>query len=166
MTLSNPILEKVFLSLRPNFFPEYHKEHITLRYYNRVRWDVLMQDCGRMEKDLPATISPLIYSSWKSNVDGKSFQGLLVESKGSGILDHLEMPHITLPDDHVFDAGVPWGLEPQIVDTLWLGKKIEGRLIWAKYDTRSLGLNHERIQQFPHSPESVPPVYESSSLPL
>ena len=52
MTLNNPMLEKVFLSLRPNFFPDYHKEHITLRYYNCVRWDVLMQDCGRISAPL------------------------------------------------------------------------------------------------------------------
>lgn len=159
MTLSNPILEKVFLALRPNFFPEYHREHITLRYYNQIRWDVLLQDCLRLEKDLPATINPLVYSSWKSNVDGKSFQGLLVESKDSQVLDHLEMPHVTLPNDiQLQNLGDAFELESQVVDTLWVGKKIDGQLIWARFDGRP-------VTAFKYAEPTVPPNYPAIYVP-
>lgn len=140
MTVKNPLLEKVFLALRPNFFPGYNREHITLKYYNSIRWETLLEHGARLEKQLPATIEPEGYHRWQAFGKGQWYEGLLVSNKGGTILDHLNMPHITLPKDSHYPIGA--NLEPQIVDTLWLGKSINKQYLWVKLTNRQIEVNY------------------------
>lgn len=128
----SPIVEKVFLALRPNFFPGFHKEHVTLRYYNRIRWDVLQQDAARMEKHLPQLLVPYRYDTWRTFEKGnKYFRGLILENN-AGVLEHLKMPHITMNEEEWDKKPVLVNLQPQAVSTLWVGKSINGSYVWAK----------------------------------
>jgi hypothetical protein len=140
MTIKNPTLEKVFIALRTNFFENYPKEHITLKYFNSVKWDKLLEVCGQLEQQLPATIRPLHYSTWKSFLpEGRYHNGLLVDCQDSTVLDRLGMPHITLPKEYLQTGPMPGDMEPQIVDTLWIGKSINGLYIWTKHNSKQLG---------------------------
>jgi hypothetical protein len=92
-----------------------------------------------MEEQLPATISPLYYQAWQSwEGTGRSWNfGLVVDCMDTPIVNHLNMPHITLPKEIPHPA--PGAMEPQIVDTLWIGKSIKGHYIWAKHNSKQLG---------------------------
>lgn len=141
MSIKNPMLEKVFLALRPNFFPDEPREHITLKYYNRIQWDVLLEEAARMEK-LPAIIEPVHYSTWQAWGKGPWYRGLIVSNPGGTILDHLHMPHITLTQDWDSKPLIA-NLEPQIVDTLWIGKSVNKQLIWAKVAYKQIEVNYD-----------------------
>lgn len=127
----SPIVEKVFLALRPNFFPGFHKEHVTLRYYNRIRWDVLQQDARRMEKHLPQLLVPYRYDTWQAWGKGPLHDGLILE-RNAGVLEHLPMPHITMDKRTWNLKPLLINLAPQAVSTLWVGKSINGSYVWAK----------------------------------
>lgn len=127
----SPLAEKVFLALRPNFFPGYYKEHVTLRYYNRIRWDVLLQDAARMEKHLPALLAPARYDTWQAWGKGPQYKGLILE-RNSMLLEHLNMPHITMDNKTWNSKPLFIHLAPQAVSTLWVGKSINGSYVWTK----------------------------------
>lgn len=136
--MNDPILEKVFLALRTNFIPDYAKEHITLRYYNEVRWSVLLKDAHRMDKKLPATIIHKGVHMWKSGAT--QYRGLHVSSPDSLILDHLAMPHITIPKAILEKTNIHEIQELEIADTLWLGKSDgKGHYVWAKVSGAPVG---------------------------
>jgi hypothetical protein len=138
MTIKNPTLEKVFIALRTNFFENYPKEHITLKYFHSITWLRLLQECSRLEQQLPATIQPMYYQAWQSrSKDGKWNYGLVVDCMDTPIVNHLNMPHITLPKE--LPTPAVGNMEPQIVDTLWIGKSINGHYIWAKHNSKQLG---------------------------
>jgi hypothetical protein len=140
MTIKNPTLEKVFIALRTNFFEDYPKEHITLKYFHSITWETLLRECAQMEERLPATIRPLFYSTWQSWSQSPSwYEGLIVDSQDSLIFGSLNMPHTTLPTGYIKTGPPPGDMEPQIVDTLWIGKSINGHYIWAKHNSKQLG---------------------------
>jgi hypothetical protein len=95
-----------------------------------------------MEEQLPATIRPMYYSTWQSypQSDGPWHFGLIVDSLDSPILNHLNMPHITLPPrPEAYPAPGDMREYPEVVDTLWIGKSINGHYIWAKHNSKQLG---------------------------
>lgn len=139
MPVSNPILEKVFLALRTNFIPGHSREHITLRYYDEVRWETLLKDAERLDKKLPATIVHKGRHNWNAN--GNTFTGLLVSSPDSMILDHLNMPHITVPK-RILDRTDLADIQPlEVVDTLWVSKKVNGQFVWSKVSDAPIGVD-------------------------
>lgn len=135
----NPVLEKVFLALRTNFVPDHNKEHITLRYYNSIRWDTLLRDAARLDKKLPATIVHKGLHSWRSGKE--TFTGLHVSAPDSTVLDHLAMPHITIPFHLLEKFIIDEAPSHEIVDTLWVGKKVNGQYIWAKVSDKPIGVD-------------------------
>lgn len=137
--MNEPILEKVFLALRTNFIEGFPKEHITIRYYNSIRWTVLLQDAHRLDKKLPATIVHKgTIESWTSGAN--RFRGLHVSSPDSMILDHLSMPHITIPTQYLKGLAIADIPSHEVVDTLWLGKKNEkNQYVWAKVSGAPVG---------------------------
>ncbi len=143
MMMNNPVLEKVFLALRPEFFPEYKLEHVTLRYYKSIRWDTLLMDAERLDRKLPATLINKGFINW--NTGKQSFTGLSISAPDSLILDHLAMPHITVPtfikNRYVRHGDVLDIPDHYIVDTLWLGKKVDKNYVWAKVNSKDVEFN-------------------------
>ena len=135
--MNDPILEKVFLALRTNFVPDYPKEHVTLRYYKEVRWSVLLQDAARLDKKLPATIIHKGIHMWKAGQT--QYRGFHVSSPDSLILDHLSMPHITIPKNILEKLNVHDIQSHEVVDTLWVGQSTgKGSYVWAKASGASI----------------------------
>lgn len=84
-----------------------------------------------MDKKLPATIIHDSVHAWKSGT--KHYKGLWVKCPDSLILDHLAMPHITVPVKVLEKVNVHNIQSHEIVDTLWLGKSDKkGSYLWAK----------------------------------
>lgn len=138
MTINNPVLEKVFLALRTNFIPNHPKEHITLRYYKSIRWDVLLADAKRLDKKLPATIVHKGIHSWVSGRE--RFTGLHVSAPDSTILDHLSMPHITVSTKILNKVKMEDVPSHEVIDTLWLGKKQGDNYLWTKVSSAPIGI--------------------------
>ena len=128
--MNDPVLEKVFLALRTNFIPDYPKEHVTLRYYKMVRWSVLLDDAAKLERHLPSTIVHKGVHHWKAG--RKQYDGLWVSAPDTLLLEHLAMPHITVPTSILERTNIHDIQSHEIVDTLWLGKSIKGNYIWSK----------------------------------
>ena len=145
--INDPILEKVFLALRPNFIPGFAKEHITLRYYKTIRWSVLLQDAARMDKKLPATI--LHNGSIQSWTAGPNrFRGLWVSSPDSTILDHLSMPHITVPTQYLKNLNIHDIQSLEVIDTLWLGKSVKGSYVWTKVSNAPVEYDPKELENY------------------
>ncbi len=142
--IQQPYLQKVFLALRTNFIPELESEHITLAYFYEIRWDALLDIAEKYDKMLPATIHIRPKMEWMS-AEGKDYQGFSVASHDSNILRMLNMPHITVPK-HILDVIDEHDLEPiEVVDRLYLGKKINGQLIWATVKNNQIGPGNAAI---------------------
>jgi hypothetical protein len=131
------MLEKVFLALRTDFIPELITEHITLAYFYEIRWDALLDIAEKYDKMLPATIH--LYGKMQWEAGGQKYQGFDVASHDSNILRMLRMPHITVPKP-MLDKIQPRDLDSvQIVDRLYLGKKVNNQLIWATVKNDQIG---------------------------
>jgi hypothetical protein len=142
--IKQPYLAKVFLALRTNFIPELRDEHITLAYFQEIRWDALLDIAEKYDKMLPATIQIYGKMTWKG-FDGGEYHGFDVNSWDSNILRMLKMPHITVPK-HILDMIKPIDLEPvEVVDRLYLGKKINGQLVWATVKSDQIGPGHAAL---------------------
>lgn len=130
-------LTKVFLALRTDFIPGLPTEHITLQYFDEVYWWKLVKSAIEFDEKLPATIVLKEAMEWQSFTDSQKYTGYSVHSPDSPILDHLSMPHITVPK-HLIDT------EPQrdvdVIDRLWLGKRIDGHLTWMRVSNKQLGI--------------------------
>lgn len=129
-------LYKVFLALRTDFIPNLRTEHITLDYYKEIGWDDLTKRAKELDSMLPATIVLKEAKEWES-FEGGAYTGYGVASPDSHILDHLNMPHITVPQ-HSMDKTTKRDVE--IIDRLWMGKKIDGRLHWMRIGTNQIGV--------------------------
>lgn len=137
-------LSKVFLCLKTNMY-NVEGEHITLRYYRETSWHDLIEDARRFSKHLPDTIMVRDYGTW--NTETERFVGARLQS--SGIFDEagLTMPHITLekhPDNYGRDEFLTLyqpnrnTLPYELVTTLYLGKKINGKLEFMPIDSRQI----------------------------
>ena len=134
-----PMLNKVFLALRTNFIPELKSEHITLAYFNQIRWDALLDIAERYDNQLPATIQIYGKMKWESNAEGGEYWGFDVASHDSTILKNLNMPHITVPK-WMIDQIEPRDLDSvQVIDRLHIGKKVNNQLIWATLKNNQIG---------------------------
>jgi hypothetical protein len=142
MPIKDPILSKEFLALRTNFIPNHPTEHITLRYYQKdIRWSVLLQDALRLEKKLPATIvHDGKMHNWAGGANTRYF-GLWVSAPDATILDHLKMPHITVPVALTKDLDLNEIPSHEIVAQLWLGYKVNGQQMWSKINNKQIGVN-------------------------
>ena len=137
-TRINPVLEKVFLALRTNFIPDFAKEHITLRYYKNIRWQTLLMDAARLDKKLPATvIHDGEWHTWRSG--GNSFRGLWLKAPDSPIFDHLNMPHITVPNRFAKYVDLHEIPSLEVIDSLWVGRSINGNYHWTKVSGKPVG---------------------------
>lgn len=135
--IKQPMLNKVFLALRTNFIPELTTEHITLAYFKEIRWDALLDISEKYDTMTPATIHIGKKIVWES--EGKDYYGFGASCHDSNILRHLLMPHITVPK-HMLDVIYPLDLDPvQVMDRIWVGKKIDGHLIWATVSSTQMG---------------------------
>lgn len=141
MPLANPVLNKVFLALRTNFIEGLPTEHITLRYYKNIRWDVLIQDAERLDKKLPATIvHDGKLHEWPGGKATK-FTGLWVTAPDSVVLDHLNMPHITIPFSIAKELDLSSIQSHEVATQLWLGHKINGQQMWSRITNKQIGVN-------------------------
>lgn len=139
------MLNKVFLALRTNFIPELKSEHITLAYFKQIRWDALLDISERYDNQLPATIHLYGKMRWESNADGGEYWGFDVASSDSNILQHLEMPHITVPKS-LLDTLEPRDMDPvQVIDRLYIGKKVNSQLMWATIKNNQIGPGNAAI---------------------
>lgn len=146
--IKNPTLFKVFLALRPNFFEGVHTEHITLKYFNQIKWDELLNQAAKFDRQLPATIHFKEYGVWYPFDDTSKSRcfGAHVITEDSNILNHLQMPHISLTKEQWYYKPLAINVEPvQVVDTLWIGKKINGALVWAKVNNKQIGLENNVV---------------------
>ena len=135
--IKQPMLTKVFLALRTNFFPEYRDEHVTLAYFYEIRWDALLDVAEKLDQQLPATIHFKRFHEWEA--ESRTFCGALVTCSDTDILKYVSMPHITLPQQLVQETYAP-DVEPvEIVDRLYLGKKVNDQLIWATIKNNQIG---------------------------
>lgn len=140
--IKQPMFTKVFLALRTNFIPELESEHITLNYFNEIRWDAVLEFAEKYDSQLPATIHLLSPHTWEG-FDGGTFYGFNVACHDSEILSHLKMPHITVPK-FMMDQLDPYDLDSvQVIDRLYLGKKVNGKLIWTKLKDKEIGLDND-----------------------
>lgn len=140
MTIKQPMLEKVFLALRTNFVPEYHSEHITLEYFQEVRWDALLDIANKLDKILPATIHIKEKIEWQGfDSEPQKYNGFSVVCRDSNILHRVKMPHITVPK-YILDMINPLDMEPiEVVDRLYLGKSINHKIVWATIRNNQIG---------------------------
>lgn len=134
------VLSKVFLALRTDFIPGFHTEHITLAYFDEISWDKLTKRAAQLDNMLPATIVLKEAMTWESNADNGVYAGYRVSSPDSLILDHLSMPHITVPLASIDSLEVQHDAE--VVDRLWVGKKIDGHLTWMRVSNKQIGAQH------------------------
>jgi hypothetical protein len=135
--IKQPMLYKVFLALRTNFFPTYKNEHVTLVYFHEIRWDALLDVAHNLDRQLPATIRFDGFSEWEA--ESRTFCGALVSCHDTDIFKWVSMPHITLDEQTILEANV-FDIPPyEVIDRLYIGKKINGQLIWATIKTNQIG---------------------------
>lgn len=132
------IVRKVFLALRTDFIPGLPSEHITLAYFDTIEWAKLVKSAVQFDEMLPATIVLKEAMTWESWADDGVYAGYSVTSPDSLILDHLSMPHITVPLP-LLENMERTNHDVEIIDRLWLGKKIEGQLRWMRINNEQIG---------------------------
>ena len=138
MPIKQPMLNKVFLALRTNFVPELQSEHITLEYFQEIRWDALLDIANKLDNMLPATIHIKEKMEWQG-FDGKTYNGFSVVCRDSNILHRVKMPHITVPK-HILDMINMLDIEPiEVIDRLYIGKSIDHKIVWATIKNNQIG---------------------------
>lgn len=168
------ILEKVFLALRTNYFGDMvQDEHITLKYFQKAEFANVIGDAQNLEPHVPTEISLNGMANWQAG--NMYYEGALVNQfENPELFRHTTMPHITIrkSDRPLSNATfVPEFYDREIVDTIWLGKKVKGSIKWMPVDKRdftAMKINWRHlIEGNPYAPNAdVPPMPFDSSIAL
>lgn len=144
-TVAPPVVtvKNVFLALRTNFFGEMvEDEHITLKYFGEVTFDGLVKYARILDQYVPTEIQLNGFANWTA--ERMFYEVGLVNSFGNPLLfSGVRTPHITIrkSDKPLSNATfVPdiYGVKIELIDRLWLGKKVKGKLQWMQVDGRGI----------------------------
>lgn len=139
--LQTPI-RKVFLALRTDFFGDLvEDEHITLRYFDSVLLSDLVRHAEWLDKTVPSTIKLNGFANWQAS--GMFYEVALVDWwENPALYAGVRTPHITIrksnkPLSNATFVPDFYGQKIQLIDRLWVGKKIKGKIQWVpvKADT-------------------------------
>jgi hypothetical protein len=144
-------LHKVFLALRTDFF-DVEDEHITLRYFESVQLGRLMMIADHLDKFVPTTIRLNGFSNWEHG--GIFYEVALVDAwENPNLFAHVRTPHITLrksdkPLSNPTFVPEIYGQKFEVLDRLWLGKKVKGKLQWMPVNTKDLDVMNSALHGF------------------
>lgn len=132
----NARIDKVFLALRTEFFGDLvEDEHITLRYFDTVLLADLVRHAAWLDRYVPSTVKLNGFANWTSA--GMFYEVGLVDAwENPALFANVRTPHITIrksnkPLSNATFIPDIYGVEVQIMDRLWVGKKIKGKIEWV-----------------------------------
>jgi hypothetical protein len=134
-------LEKVFLALRTDYFGV-EDEHMTLKYFNSVNFAGLIHIASELSPYVPTALKLNGFANYQTN--GVHYEVAMVDFfDNPHLYQYTRFPHITIrKSDKPLSCAtfVPeiYGTEIKIIDTIYLGKKIKGKIVWMPVDSRSL----------------------------
>lgn len=142
MPVNSNRVERVFFALRTNFFGD-PDEHITLAYFRSVPWKYLMHRADVYRQLLPAQVRLNGFANWVSPGDNLHYEVALVNRFDNPVLySEVTTPHITLnrsmkPIGNATFNPALFG-QPDIIETLHLGKKIRGEFVWIPVENEPI----------------------------
>ena len=137
-----PRIKKVFLALRTNFFGDYvEDEHITLKYFNSTPFTDLIHYGRELSAHVPTQIQLDGFANWTNQ--GMFYEVALVDAfQNPRLFDFVRTPHITIrkSDKPLSNATFEPSFygTPDLIDTLWVGKKVRGKFLWMPVDSRPI----------------------------
>lgn len=139
-------VNKVFLALRTDFFGDMvEDEHITLKYFHEVDFNYLVKYAGAMDSLIPTEIRLNGFANWTA--DSMFYEVALVDSWLNPTLwTGVRTPHITIrksnkPLSNATFVPEVYGVKVDLIDRLWLGKKVKGKIMWMPFNTNDIHLN-------------------------
>ena len=143
VSLPNVMVKNVFLALRTDFFgDQVEDEHITLKYYGHESFNKVIEDARILDQYVPTQIHLNGFANWVSA--GIHYEVALVESFGNPALwTKVRTPHITIrksnkPLSNATFVPEVYGVDVELIDRLWLGKKVRGHIRWMPVDGRGI----------------------------